>query len=853
MEYSLDDTLISVSGTSVRCMKCNQVFKVFKPTPSKEGKDEWLLRQAHGPFRTIGSLSVLQQWIREGKISRDDLLSQKNGPWKKVGDIDQLKVFFQDAAANPPPSAGWQKAEKPLHQQTLRRPAERSEIDSTERFAKLERAGSPSAAVGNKAEIKRPETKGAARRIENEKPTLPPPSRPVPPVSARLGDVDDEITHEFNRSDSKPPESRPPESRPPESRPPESKFPESRPPENTPPESRPPENRPQAEQRTSRNPVETVAALQPAAIQPAAIQSASMQAASLNGILETRPAAMTFGGDFSSIPSAKEDVTWGRDKPSADSEPAWTEKNRGLPKLESGMNRMPEVRGGGIGKWIILGVAVLGLGIAAFVLFTPSKGDVINTVNNMVGSPEDERFQKFFDRGEESFLLDTDTAFLQADREFQKALALKDGNPAVLAALGQMYAVWAQYYRDAKLDASADSAQSQEIDLLSRSFDDKLKDAVQWSLQASAADPKLKAALLAAADTARLSGNLEEASLNLKRAEALGKDQETDYVAVLIDMDNGENPKALSDRLGDAKGNSKGSTPLIRAIYRRARFLAAAGQKTDAKMELGKLFEFNSNHPQAKDLAARIEAGKPVLISPKNAPRNAGSGALVAEAPKAEGVAASTIEADVASEGKPQGIGAQIKKAVSLQHNGQTDAARALFETVLEKEPNNVEALTGVGYCHLDKGETGKAVASFRRAINVNASYGPALMGTAETYRSMGQKDQALKYYRSYLLAIPMGGQAEMAKKNVALLEAELENQPENSLKPAADKGDDETVVDDSPPPPSIGTSSASVEAAEAESPDKNTKDEKPDEKQDVQPAPEKSQIIILKKDTSEE
>ncbi len=104
MEYSLDDTLISKGGTSVRCMNCNQVFKVYRT--GGRGPDEWLLRQSHGPIRTIEDLSVLQQWIHEGKVSPDDLLSQRNGQWKRVGDIEQLSQLFAEARTRAAPAAG---------------------------------------------------------------------------------------------------------------------------------------------------------------------------------------------------------------------------------------------------------------------------------------------------------------------------------------------------------------------------------------------------------------------------------------------------------------------------------------------------------------------------------------------------------------------------------------------------------------------------------------------------------------------------------------------------------------------------------------------------------------------------
>ena len=89
-EYSLDETLVSSKGTAVRCTNCNHVFKAFK-TEKKEGPDEWFLRKPHGVSLTIESISELKQWISEGKVSENDLLSKNHGPWKKIADIPELK------------------------------------------------------------------------------------------------------------------------------------------------------------------------------------------------------------------------------------------------------------------------------------------------------------------------------------------------------------------------------------------------------------------------------------------------------------------------------------------------------------------------------------------------------------------------------------------------------------------------------------------------------------------------------------------------------------------------------------------------------------------------------------------
>ncbi len=778
MEYSLDDTLIASSGTSVRCMNCNEVFKVYKS--SSRGPDQWLLRQAHGPFRTIDNLGLLQQWIQEGKISPEDLISQKNGPWKKVGDIEQLKPFFEMAERNPVPSEGRPKFEKSEHQSTLRRKTRSGKaVDVTERFATLKETPPAERLRAAKAiPVSGPSTiRPAMQKVENEKPTLPPPARPQePPVGSAA--FEEEITHTFNRPE-----------------------------------------------------------------QAAQAAAAAARAKEARAAKAEVPKVGTDAPDFSAIPTANDDVAWGgAGEKHAAAEPAWTEKSvGGLPRYEATVDAMRPPRRSG-GKWILIAAALVGVaGAAAFLLWPDQKDELLSTVGDMVTTPEESRFQKFFDRGQESFLLDTDAAFLQADREFQKVLALKEGHPPTLAALARLYAVWAQYIRDAKLDAAADKGGSggegKDAALLSREFDEKLQEAVQWSREASAADPHLKAALLAAADTARLRGDLKDASAKVKEAEALGKDAETEYVAAMIDVDSGGAPDAAALRIEKALG----SQPMIRALYRIARIQASIGKKDAAEASLKKLFALNSDHPQAKALASRIEEKKKiVLIEPAGSSGRASTGTGVAASEKTTEPAAAVAETR-GDEGEeaPQGVSAILKRAEHLQSNGRSSEAKKLYQSVLEREPSNLEALTGIGYSYLDNRETGKALASFRRALAVNSHHGPALIGTAETYKSMGQNEEALKFYRNYLQAAPSGRQAEMARKNIARFEAEMEPSGEPSAKKKAHDDGDEIVIDDSPPSGTPGVAPAAPSEPATKHDEHSPKPE------------DKPTIIIMKKDES--
>ncbi|MGH9887251.1 MAG: tetratricopeptide repeat protein, partial [bacterium] len=86
-----------------------------------------------------------------------------------------------------------------------------------------------------------------------------------------------------------------------------------------------------------------------------------------------------------------------------------------------------------------------------------------------------------------------------------------------------------------------------------------------------------------------------------------------------------------------------------------------------------------------------------------------------------------------------------------------TSCAKAmeLYSKALEQKPNGVEALTGLGYCHIDAKQFSSAFSNFRAALAVSPRYEAALRGVAETYQQQGRKEQAIEAYKAYLDAYP--------------------------------------------------------------------------------------------------
>jgi predicted Zn finger-like uncharacterized protein len=102
-EYELDDGSIGEDGTPVQCTACGHTFQVTPPpVPAApiEPEDsplpaEWLLETVDGPVHRFRSLTSLQKWIVERKVTREDRISRTGQAWRRLGEIVELSPFFE--------------------------------------------------------------------------------------------------------------------------------------------------------------------------------------------------------------------------------------------------------------------------------------------------------------------------------------------------------------------------------------------------------------------------------------------------------------------------------------------------------------------------------------------------------------------------------------------------------------------------------------------------------------------------------------------------------------------------------------------------------------------------------------
>jgi hypothetical protein len=111
-----------------------------------------------------------------------------------------------------------------------------------------------------------------------------------------------------------------------------------------------------------------------------------------------------------------------------------------------------------------------------------------------------------------------------------------------------------------------------------------------------------------------------------------------------------------------------------------------------------------------------------------------------------------------------------VAQADRLLENGANERALRLYERALALRPDAPEALTGIGYVHLDKNRTGAAIEFFTKA-SAASPFAPALFGLGQAYRAAGDPGRARQTYQRYLALYPTGSDASAAERNLQALQ----------------------------------------------------------------------------------
>src|SRR5450755_5178110 len=131
-EYELDDESVAAGGASVQCTSCGHTFVVGRgprpgppapvPTISTPGgptTSSWMLTTEEGKTHRFRDSTTLQKWVVERRVGRADRVCPPGGSWRRLGDVDELRPFF-DVVAQADRAATVARGTRPTRPETPR-------------------------------------------------------------------------------------------------------------------------------------------------------------------------------------------------------------------------------------------------------------------------------------------------------------------------------------------------------------------------------------------------------------------------------------------------------------------------------------------------------------------------------------------------------------------------------------------------------------------------------------------------------------------------------------------------------------------------------------------------------------
>lgn len=356
----------------------------------------------------------------------------------------------------------------------------------------------------------------------------------------------------------------------------------------------------------------------------------------------------------------------------------------------------------------------------------------------------------------ESALSDGNLDVSQEDFDKASVLAEKDGR--VLLDQARLAAVKADVPW-LKLRVLAPEA-TDELRMTRAQLDETVARAKRAADEAQAAAPDDVGALRAKIDALRLAGDLRAAQAHVPKVLARAAQPETAYVLAAIDLAEPEPPWAtVIERLRLAVA---GEVSAGRARAALTYALARSGDADGARAELSKLDALPRPFPLLPTLRAFVE---------RSAPKPAASAAEMkgrpapAVAPPRTGVSApGPAAAEAPSPGDPR---TAMQAASQALRKGDYPRARQLYSSIVDRNPNDSEALSGLGDVSRQQGSLAAAIADYRRAIAVNPSYLPALLGLADTEWASGERSKASHDYGDIVDRFPEGTYPGYVSKRV--------------------------------------------------------------------------------------
>jgi predicted Zn finger-like uncharacterized protein len=778
-DYEFDDALISDRGTTVQCTNCGYQFKIYPERTQVTSPERWVVRTMGGREMTYTSLRDLQKAIGEHKVGPKDLLSRGNQPPRPLGSIPELEPFFTSTAGAgrgmqsvprtihgvaPPPSGA------PRPQDIRNKPTQRgfglpSSSGRDAGFSStLPAQRTPTGEFEQHAAPSRVLSVDTNAATERQPDATPTPPAPKPAVAARSGGTGIGLGMGSTQRSGTPPVVAGRERTPTEP----GVAPQSPPPATYSPSS--------TVKIESGKPSfdATLPAASPPRIEPGAGRSApaakvrTMPLADARPVqrnIETRPASHDL--DFDSTMPAQEPGTpypVGSvampsspmpSSPKASSPraapvpaPAPVSTRQRVPSYDDLPEESVDPSRRARSRWIagVVFVAVVGL-LGA----TLGRQYLVRLSTGRKAEPaqRDDRAVRFLQEGMR--LLDQ-ADYDAAQEQLVKAQALNDRDPTVLAGLarletGRADLTWLKLRLLDPTSKDLVQATTRELTRLAG----RARQAADAAFAVAADEP---AVVRARVDAMRIAGEEAKAREWIAPIAAHASDPQNAYVLAALDLSEAAPAfGTVIDRLRAAAVSEHESARARGALIYA---LVRAGRVVEAETELAKIAAAPRPHPLAEELKG--------FVARFSTPADAGADGASVPVPSASGPLAAAGVAEpsapaVAGDRAPGSVDTlpvgdfrvRLTQAAQASSRGDLERAASLYQSVLNEQPGNTEALSGLADVARRRGDAAGAARLYSRVLETNPSYLPALMASADGKWSSGDRKGAVVLYKRIL------------------------------------------------------------------------------------------------------
>jgi hypothetical protein len=334
-----------------------------------------------------------------------------------------------------------------------------------------------------------------------------------------------------------------------------------------------------------------------------------------------------------------------------------------------------------------------------------------------------------------------------AQEQLAKAQALSDRDPTVLAGLARLETVRADaaWLRLRLLDPTGkDAVQTATRELTRRAG--RARQAVDTAFAVAADDPIVVRSRI---DAMRIAGEKAKTREWISPIAANASDPQNAYVLAALDLS--EAAPAFGTVIDRLRAAAVSEHESLRARGALIYALVRAGRVVEAETELSKVTVGEHPHPLADELRSFVGRFSAPLDGGVSAPAVSGSASA---APALSGAAAASVAERASGAGDTVSGGdfrTRLTLAAQASSRGDLSRATELYQSVVNEQPGNTEALSGLADAARRRGDSATAARLYARVLEANPSYLPALIAVADQKWSSGDRKGAVALYKRVL------------------------------------------------------------------------------------------------------